>query len=139
MDVLAHGLWGGALFGRATRMQWRLAFVIGMAPDILAFGPFLVSQIGSKQFIDFPGYVHQSYDLTHSLVVFAVVTSIVWLIRRKFPWILGPWALHVLCDIPAHSIDFFPTPYLWPLRTPLHDGKPWARPTFMVEIGRAHV
>ena len=132
MDVLAHGLWGGALFGRKDKPHWRAAFLIGAAPDVIAFGPFLISQIGRAAWVDFPHYVHQSYDVTHSLVVWAVVTGLVWLFRKSFPWILGPWALHILCDIPFHSIDFFPTPYLWPLATPFHNGTPWARPILIL-------
>lgn len=133
MDVVAHGLWGGALFGRKDKPHWRAAFLIGVAPDVLAFGPFLVSQIGSTGWVAFPRYVHQSYDVTHSLVVWAVVTGAVWLfIRKSFVWVMGAWALHILCDIPTHSTDFFPTPYLWPLATPFHNGTPWARPVFLI-------
>ncbi len=132
MDVVAHGLWGGAFFGRRDKAQWRTAFLIGAAPDVLAFGPFLVSQIGSAAWVSFPRYVHQSYDVTHSLVVWAVITSLVWFLRKSFPWILCPWGLHILCDIPFHSIDFFPTPYLWPFATPFHNGTPWARPVFIL-------
>ena len=132
MDVVAHGLWGGAFFGRKSKAQWRAAALVGSAPDVIAFGPFLVSQIGSNSWVNFPPYVHQSYDVTHSLVVWATVTCLVWLFRKSFPWILCPWALHVLCDIPFHSIDFFPTPYLWPLSTPFHNGTPWARPGLLL-------
>ena len=132
MDVVAHGLWGGAFFGRKSKAQWRAACLIGSAPDVIAFGPFLISQIGSSSWVNFPPYVHQSYDVTHSLVVWATVTAVVWFLRKSFPWILCPWALHVLCDIPFHSIDFFPTPYLWPLSTPFHNGTPWARPVFIL-------
>jgi membrane-bound metal-dependent hydrolase YbcI (DUF457 family) len=132
MDVLAHGLWGGALFGRKNRPHWRAACLLGMAPDILAFGPFLLTRIGSPGWVEFPRYVYQSYAVTHSLVVFAAVTGLVWLFRKSFPWVLGAWALHILCDIPLHSTDFFPTPYLWPLPTPLFNGVPWARRTFII-------
>lgn len=132
MDVVAHGLWGGALFGRKSKAHWRAACLLGSAPDIIAFGPFLVSQIGSSEWVRFPRYVYQSYDVTHSLVVWAIVTGVVWLIRKSFPWILYAWAFHALCDIPLHSIDFFPTPYLWPLPTPLYNGTPWGRPDFIL-------
>jgi membrane-bound metal-dependent hydrolase YbcI (DUF457 family) len=134
MDVIAHGLWGGAFFGRKDKPHWRAAFLLGAAPDVLAFGPFLVTQIGSSDWVDFPRYVHQSYDVTHSLVVWAAVTGLVWLLRKSksFPWIMAAWALHILCDIPLHSTDFFPTPYLWPLSTPLYNGTPWARQTFII-------
>ena len=132
MDVVAHGLWGGAFFGRKNKPQWRVAFLLGVAPDVLAFGPFFISQIGSSSWVTFPRYVHQSYDITHSLVVWAAVTCLVWFFRKSFPWIMGAWALHILCDIPFHRLDFFPTPYLWPLSTPFHNGTSWARPIFIV-------
>jgi hypothetical protein len=131
MDVLAHGLWGGALFGRKTRWQWRWAFLVGMAPDIVAFGPFLVSQALSEQWKAFPPYVYSTYNITHSLVVWAAVAAALWAIRKRFPWILGAWALHVVCDIPLHELSFFPTPYLWPLPTPLVDGVRWAQPSIV--------
>ncbi len=132
MDVVSHGLWGGVLFGRKSKVQWRVACLLGSGPDIVAFGPFLVSQIGSSAWVKFPPYVHQSYDVTHSLVVWAAVTGIVWILRKSFPWILCPWALHSLCDIPLHSIDFFPTPYLWPFSTPFYNGTSWGRPGFIL-------
>ena len=129
---MAHGLWGGALFGRRTRWQWRGAFLLGTAPDILAFGPFLLSRVGSSDFRAFPPYVYESYNVTHSLAMWAVLAGTVWLIRKRFPWILGSWALHILCDIPLHEISFFPTPWLWPLHTPLVNGLRWAQPSVMI-------
>jgi len=103
-----------------------------MAPDILAFGPFFLSQFGSAEWRAFPRYVHLSYDVTHSLVVWTVLTGAIWIARRKFPWILGAWALHILCDIPLHELAFFPTPYLWPFDTPLVNGVRWAQPAIML-------
>jgi len=52
--------------------------------------------------------------------------------KRKFPWVFAAAALHILCDIPLHDIQYFPTPYLWPLHTPLHDGIRWANPRVML-------
>ena len=132
MDVLAHGLWGSALFGHKNEWQWRWAFLLGVAPDVIAFGPFLISQVGSTNWIEFPPYVHQSYNVTHSLVVWAAVTAIVCLFRKKFPWILCAWGLHILCDIPLHEITFFPTPYLWPFNTHLVNGVRWAQLWLMI-------
>jgi hypothetical protein len=34
---------------------------------------------------------------------------------------LAAWLLHILCDIPAHAARYFPTPFFWPLPTPLLD------------------
>jgi len=132
VDVLAHGLWGGVLFGRKTRWQWRGAFLLGAAPDLLAFGPFFISQFGQTDWRVFPPYVHDSYNVTHSLVVWGVLTGLVWYLRRKFPWILCAWACHILCDIPLHELSFFPTPYLWPFATPLVNGMRWGQPAIMI-------
>ena len=132
VDVLAHGLWGGVLFGRKTRWQWRGAFLLGAAPDLLAFGPFFISQFGRTDWRVFPPYVHESYNVTHSLVVWGILAGGIWILRRKFPWILGAWALHILFDIPVHELSFFPTPYLWPFPTPLVNGMRWAQPAIMI-------
>lgn len=129
---MAHGLWGGALFGRKTSWQWRAALLLGMMPDLLAFGPFLLSRIGRSDFRVFPAYVYESYDVTHSLVVWIAVATLIWVIRKQFPWIFCAWAFHILCDIPFHEISFFPTPYLWPFHTPLVNGMHWAQPAVMI-------
>src|SRR5262245_17903716 len=117
MDVLAHGLWGGAVFGRRTRWQWRAAFLLGAAPDLIAFGPFFLSVRGNLDWRVFPPYVHETYNVTHSLVIWALLAGTIWYFRKAFPWLLGAWGLHILFDIPFHEISFFPTPYLWPLPT----------------------
>ena len=79
-----------------------------------------------------PAYVYHAYDVTHSLVIWAVLAAIVWAYQRKYPWVFTAWPLHILCDIPTHSIRFFPTPYLWPLRTPFVNGRPWSHAPFML-------
>jgi len=106
--------------------------VLGMAPDLVSFGPFLISQWINPVAMDFPAYVHQTYNVTHSFLVWAMITSAVWSLRKAFPWVLGAWSLHILCDIPLHEISFFPTPYLWPAPTPLIDGIRWAQPRILI-------
>jgi hypothetical protein len=103
-----------------------------MAPDILAFGPFFVSRFFDSAWQTFPTYVHVSYSITHSLVVWTAVAGTIWYFSRGFPWIVGAWGLHVICDIPLHELSFFPTPYLWPLPTPLVNGYRWAQPAIMI-------
>jgi hypothetical protein len=120
------------LFGRRTRWQWRGAFLLGAAPDLLAFGPFYLAQWGRTDWINFPPYVHQSYHVTHSLIIWGLLTAAVWFGRKRFPWILGAWGLHILFDIPLHELSFFPTPYLWPVTTPLVNGWRWAQLRIMI-------
>jgi len=131
MDVLAHGLWGSLFFGRKNWSTAVQAFLIGMAPDLLAFGPFILLNGGFRD-MHFAPYVYQSYNVTHSLVVWSVLAAALWYFRGSFPWVFGAWALHILCDIPLHEISFFPTPYLWPLPTPFVNGFPWGQPAVMI-------
>jgi hypothetical protein len=126
VDVLAHGLWGGLLFGRKGQRQ-RWAFLLGAAPDVIAFGPLFISELGGTKWTELPRYVYQTYNATHSLVVWTAITGIVCLFRKQVPWVFCPWGLHILCDIPWHEISFFPTPSLWPFKTPLVNGVHWAQ------------
>ena len=143
MDVVAHGLWGGALFCRRGRRKFLAAVLLGMAPDLLSFGAFHVMQpgwiigrlageiSGPPALSILPAYVFYAYNFTHSLIVWSAVFFLLWRLRTRPPWLLGAWALHILCDIPTHATSYFPTPFLWPLATPFVDGFPWATPWFV--------
>lgn len=138
MDILSHGLWGGVAFGRRSRRSFWLAFFIGLAPDLLSFGIFTAGTwFGFFDHPDwtsgrhplpeaFPVLVHALYSVTHSLVVFALVFGVVWLILKRPLYELSAWGLHILIDIPTHSLSFFPTPFLWPISDFRFDGVPWS-------------
>jgi hypothetical protein len=144
MDVIAHGLWGGALFLRQNRRRFFAAFLIGMAPDLVSFGVFHVMHpewlalrmagkiSGPPALAILPPYVFYAYDLGHSLVVWALVFLLSWTLIGRPPWLLTAWLLHILCDIPTHTTKYFPTPFLWPLPTPFVNGISWTTPWFMV-------
>lgn len=143
MDTLSHALYGGIAFGRQSRLSYWLAFFFGMAPDLFSFGLlFITNFLGITQRPDWsagpppesmiPGYVHTMYDITHSLVVFAVVFAVVWVVRRRVLWEMLAWPLHILVDIPTHSSQFFPTPFLWPVSDFHIDGHPWSRPEIFI-------
>lgn len=144
MDTLAHGLWGGVGFYPHGHKKFAAAFVLGISPDLLSFGLFhvtrpgwlrlrLAGQIsGPPPLSILPEFVFHAYNLTHSLVVWAALFALIWAIRKHPPWLLLAWGLHILCDIPTHSSRYFPTPYLWPLPTPLVEGISWATRWFMM-------
>ena len=81
MDVVAHGLWGGALFYRQGRKQFLVGGLLGMAPDLLSFGVFHLTQpgwlaerllgniSGPPALASLPPYVFHSYNVTHSMIV----------------------------------------------------------------------
>ncbi len=141
MDIFSHGLYGSIAFGRASRRAFWTAFFFGLAPDLFSFGiftasHFLESIFTSEKFFGFgkpeiesiPQYVSSLYDITHSFIVFAIVFAIVWvIIKRPFLEMLA-WPLHILVDIPTHSSQFFPTPFLWPISDFHIDGKSWGSP-----------
>jgi hypothetical protein len=86
MDTLAHGLWGGVAFGRQSKPHYWMAFVLGMMPDLLSFGPFFImwafhgfagrtpGEPPDPALI--PAYVYQAYNVTHSLVIWSSMAVI---------------------------------------------------------------
>ena len=114
--------------------------MFGVAPDFFSFGIlWLMTLLGrgvEGKLIqshpieaDIPSYTHYFYNITHSLVIFAAVFLLVWLIRRKAYLPMTAWGLHILFDIPTHSTSFFGTPFLWPLSGYEVDGYSWGHPS----------
>jgi hypothetical protein len=144
MDILSHGLWGGIALGRSNRRSFWTAFGFGIAPDLFSFGLVFASGLLLHGFEFFrgmghppdaaqiPAYVYHLYNVTHSLVVFAAVFGLVWLLRRKPLLEMGAWGLHLVMDIFTHSDAFFPTPFLWPLSNAHFDGLPWVNPLIYI-------
>jgi len=143
MDIVSHGLWGGVGFGRTNRRVLVLAVFFGMLPDLLSFGVFTVMTVlGVSQRPDWSGgppsmdaippYVHVLYNISHSLVIVAAVSVLVWLFARRYllPWMAYGFA--VALDIPTHSSAFFPTPFLWPLSDYTVNGIPWSNPIVFI-------
>lgn len=144
MDIISHGLWGGIAFGRKSKRVFWTSFGFGVAPDFLSFGIFTGMTLlglasgpdwssGPPSMHAIPQYVHILYDITHSLVVFLAVFFAVWLLKQR-PFIpMLAWGLHILVDIPTHSTDFFPTPFLWPIFHDMYvDGIPWSHPSIFI-------
>lgn len=143
MDVFSHGLWGGAAFGRASKRAFLSAVAFSVLPDLLSEGVLLLLVVlrapgmpavdaGHPNIGEFPRYAQTFYDCTHSLIVFIlvlVVTCIAW--KRVYVPLLA-WGLHILIDIPTHSINLFPTPFLWPLSDFRLDGIAWNRPVILI-------
>lgn len=143
MDIISHGLWGSITFGRKNRRSFWLAFLFGILPDFLAFAPVTLAMIlglsnHEWQFGEppnpagFPTYIYQVYNISHSLIVFAIVFIALWIIFRRPIWEFSAWGLHILFDIPTHSTAFFPTPFLWPVSDLQLSGISWGQPIIFV-------
>lgn len=156
MDILAHTLWANAgarglnkLYGKKEKKRllspaWTGFW--GVFPDFFAFTiPFCIgiykmlvldqplpfgSHHGEVVGFDLAAYL---YQYSHSLVVWAAVFLVVWVISRRPRYELLGWALHILIDIPSHAIGFYPTPFLFPLseyRFPY--GIAWSNTWYMI-------
>lgn len=140
MDIISHGLWGGIAFGRANKVNFFLSVLFGLLPDLFSFGIFTVLiWLGIESRIDWlvdippmsaiPNYVHWLYNITHSLIVASVVILLILILnKKKYIWPLFAWPLHIFFDIFSHSVDFFPTPWLWPIKNYYFDGIAWNTP-----------
>lgn len=143
MDIFAHALWSGAIYNK-KRAGWAIFF--GIAPDLFSFGILIALHLIVNGFVPIafnhgdiprpefvPPFVYSLYNVSHSLVVWAVLFAIGWLYFRRLPWEFTAWAVHILIDVPTHSAAFFPTPFLWPLPQPFFiNGISWATPWFMI-------
>lgn len=150
MDIFAHGLWAAAMAsgvkripGARIRSAWTAWW--GVFPDLFAFtlpmtqeiylrlaGVSSYGQAGHRGPPHHAEWVWQLYQISHSLMVFALVFGLAALVaRRPVAELLG-WLLHILIDIPSHSLRFFPTPFLWPVSAYQFDGISWANRWFML-------
>lgn len=150
MDILAHGLWAAAAATRAEpelkrkiRVGW--ATFWGVFPDLFAFTiPITLSfwqrfadpaQSAWRHGPHGPGHMElawQLYQVSHSFITFSVVFGLVWLIAHRPYFEMLAWLLHILIDIPSHTVRFFPTPFLWPISSYRVSGISWANPWFML-------
>jgi hypothetical protein len=60
------------------------------------------------------------------------VAGIVYYFWKEWALLLGGWPLHIIMDIPTHSREFFPTPFLWPISDVTFNGISWATAWFMI-------
>lgn len=142
MDIIADGLWAVVAAKAANKKlkkpinSW-LAGFWGIFPDLFSFWIAMIWVLwgmaeGTMQFSDMPRHpdsaeqmplqafwVYQiSYDLyniSHSAVVFFAIFFLTWIVLRKPHLELFGWFVHLLVDIPTHTLENFPTPLLWPL------------------------
>jgi len=153
VDVIAHGLWAGAAGSWLARrhhaprgaLAWTVA--LGVAPDLLQLVPVLAWSATQAAPVSVlyahvaaaPGsepampaiveaFSHHAHCFLHSAIVAGIVTAMLW---RWWPGWLIPmsgWWLHIAIDVPTHSDDYYPVPFLYPLTYWGFDGVAWTRP-----------
>lgn len=158
MDILAHGLWVGAVYKAINKKNKRplsvkFAAFWGVFPDLFAFTIGFVWLFGNLLFGDTnladlprPDSVEPAprdtlpifrltpllYSLSHSAIIFFIVFGIVYFVFRRPVWELGGWFIHIILDIPTHSYQFYPTPFLWPLSDWKFNGFSWGTLWFLI-------
>lgn len=136
MDTFAHGVWSYIIF-HSSKYVW-LAVLFGILPDLLSWMIFTFYPYKNgfdwknPDFNLIPKWVFTLYGITHSLFVIVAVFLVVFLIFKTIPIYLFAWPLHVLIDIPTHTRDFLPTPFLWPFSKWAFPGISWGNKYFMI-------
>jgi hypothetical protein len=143
MDFASHALWGGVSFGRRSSKLFLLAAGFSVLPDILTEGLFYALYLmnvggmpgwehGHPNISDYPAFAQNLYNVTHSLIVFALVFALLWVVACRPLWVVAAWGLHILIDIPTHALALFPTPFLWPISDFKVDGIGWDHPAVLI-------
>lgn len=144
MEIVAHGLWTAAAalaakpsFSARIHIGWTVWW--GVFPDVLAFGPMIaagawlrLAGAPSENGHAIP-HVHIGlplYPAAHSLVVFALAFAVSSVLARRAVFSMLGWLLHILIDIPTHSLSYYATRFLWPLSGVRVDGIAWWTPWF---------
>jgi hypothetical protein len=132
MDIISHSLWGYGLFGR-TR-PW-LALGFGAMPDLVSFGAFALIRVVTNNYSPgkppleiIPGWCFFLYDLSHSLLIASLLTTLVWRWKKSVAVAMLAWPFHILLDIPFHTRYYFPTKLFYPLSNWFFDGIAWSQP-----------
>lgn len=156
MDILAHMLWanygarvGNEKLAKKNKRLINLGWVTfwGVFPDLFAFIiPFCMAFVsvilGGQSFqalrnhhgltsgFDIASFL---YQFSHSLVIWALVFTVVWILSKRPRLVLLGWLLHILIDIPSHAASFYPTPFLFPISNYrfLH-GVSWGNKWYMI-------
>jgi hypothetical protein len=143
MEIIAHGLWTAAaatMANRSARFRLNTGWTVwwGCFPDLLAFGPGAVAGVwlrlteGQASDHLLP-HVHIGlplYPAGHSLMVFLLAFGLVSLLARRVMFEMLGWLLHILIDIPTHSMRYYATRFLWPISDFRIDGIAWWTPWF---------
>lgn len=145
MEIVAHGLWtaAAAITTKRTlkaRVDVAWAAWWGVFPDVLAFGPMIAAGLwllltGSAA--PAPGRVLPRahigvplYPIAHSMIVFLAVFALACILKRRIVFSMLGWLLHILIDIPTHSLRYHATRFLWPVSNFRIDGLAWWTPWF---------
>ena len=140
MDYFAHGFWAYIFFHRIKKPIY--AVLCALIPDTFSWGIYLFYLIfnggftpGRPNIALIPDWTWTLYGISHSVFVALLMIVVVYLIfrylKKEFPIYVLAWPLSIIMDIPTHSREIFPTPFLWPVSTWKFPGFSWSNGVFM--------
>ena len=147
MEMVAHGLWAAAAAinaRRAAGAKLQVAWVVwwSVFPDVLAFAPSFAAGLWLR-LVSHPipaaadghmlPHVHIGlplYPAAHSLVLFLIVFGLTSLLAKRIVFSMLGCLLHIVLDIPTHSLSYYATQFLWPISDYRIDGIAWWTPWF---------
>ena len=136
MDYFAHMFWSYIFYHKTKKPIYAVLF--GILPDSFSWLIFLFYNLFTRQqmgqpFVErIPQWVFTLYGISHSLIVFAVVLLVLYIISKKVPIYIFAWPIHIIMDIPTHTREFLPTPFLWPVSDWYFPGMSWGTSWFMI-------
>lgn len=142
MDFFSHGIWGYILFYRTKKPIY--ALLCALIPDTFSWLIYFFYRIftvgfsggGKPDLAIIPDWVFTLYGISHSLIVAGIIILIIYLVcgklSKNFPIYILAWPIAILMDIPTHSRDFLPTPFLWPISEWTFPGFGWGNGKFMI-------
>ena len=133
MDYFSHGFWSYIFFNKISKPWYAVLF--GLLPDTLSWAIYFVYNLFNGTHFgvsSIPPWVFTLYGISHSLIVAGVVIFLIYLFLRKVPVYIFAWPIAILMDIPTHSREFLPTPFLWPVSNWYFPGFSWGSRWFMV-------
>src|SRR3989344_5446039 len=137
MDFFAHIAWTYIIFNKLKKKELYLALLFGALPDIIGWGGLLMFNLvngtfGRPNLAAIPRWTWTLYGISHSIVVFGIVMLVIWLITRRLYVFMLAYPIEILMDIPTHSREFLPTPFLWPISDWKFPGFSWGQEWFML-------
>ena len=126
------------------KISWKVSGPMGVLPDLLAFVPASIygmingiprTRVDADTVTSDLPVAWEIYQWTHSLTIVAFLYGCAYYFLKSkghenpkyVAWIFVlPWFFHILLDIPGHSIEFFPSPFLHPFSDFMFDGVRWS-------------
>lgn len=136
MDYFSHGFWSYIFFHKTKRPL--LAVIFGLMPDNLSWALYFLFNVFTGQLFGrphpelVPDWIFTLYGISHSLILWLIAALVIYFVLKKHFLYLYAAPIAILMDVPTHSREFLPTPFLWPLSEWTFPGFSWGNGWFML-------